>query len=207
MKVRKRLVFIPSILALGALVLSLRLWNRRFVTVSIQNICVDVDGQPKQGRRITIQSIFNLPPQETWRLVQTPRLLSQITRPVLIFSTLDGQPLPDQFFENQALSLKIKGMGVLPLGRHTITVESIDHQRRELRSNESGQIAQVWRHLIAVNPYGPAQTLYTDQVDLYAGGQTSALAAFARFFYMYRHTRWQQLHTLPRPQETAPSAE
>ena len=44
-----------------------------------------------------------------------------------------------------------------------------------------------------VQDTGDGRTLYTDDVDIYAGPLTTAVAAFAYFFYRYRQTRWQQL--------------
>jgi hypothetical protein len=197
MQTRNKFILIPTALSLafGVIVLSLRLWNKRFVAVEMQSIPLEVEGQIKSGRRVTVQSIFNLTPQETWSRIQTPQLLSQITRPVITFSCLDGQPMPAKFLEQQTIQLKMQGLGLLPLGQHTITIEKIDHERREIQSREHGQIAQLWRHRIAVQPYGQIQTLYTDQIDLYAGPQTGAVASFARLFYMFRQTRWQQLHS------------
>jgi hypothetical protein len=202
MKSRKRILLIPTALSLtaGALILSLRLWNKRFVSVEVEKIPVEVQGEFRPGRRVTVQSIFNLPPQDAWQLVQTPRLLSQVARPVIMFTGQDGQPLPDAFTEGQTLHLQLRGLGVLPLGGHTIIIDKIDPARFEIQSTEHGQIAQTWRHFISIRPYGQVQTLYTDQVDLYAGEQTAAVAAFARLFYMYRQTRWHQLYSLvPRP--------
>jgi hypothetical protein len=195
MKKRSQRIWIPAILSLagGVFVLSLRLWNRRFVSASVQPVSLEVGGELKQGRRVSIQSIFNLSPEETWRRVQTPALLEQVAHPLIRFQRQDGRQMPPSFHENQTIDLLMKALGFIPLGKHTITIHSVDPERREILSHEQGQIAQVWRHLISVRPYGKSQTLYTDQVDLYAGRQTQAVAAFARLFYMYRQTRWQQL--------------
>jgi hypothetical protein len=195
MKKRSQRIWIPAAISLagGVIVLSMRLWNRRFVSADIQPILLEVDGELKQGRRVSVQSIFNLSPEETWRRVQTPSLLEQVAHPVIRFHRQDGRELPLSFHENQTIDLRLKALGFIPLGKHTITIQSVDPERREILSHEQGQIAQVWRHLISVRPYGKSQTLYTDQVDLYAGRQTQAAAAFARLFYMYRQTRWQQL--------------
>jgi hypothetical protein len=193
-------VWVPAAvtLAAGALLISLRLWNRRFVTVEVQRISLDVEGAARTGRRVTVQSIFNLRPQDAWEKVQTPGLLAQISHPILQFSMPAGQALPEVFQEKKTLPLRLSGLGWIPLGKHSITIEAIDPLKREIVSHEQGQIAQVWRHHISVVPYGKDQSLYTDQVDLYAGPLTDAVAAFARLFYMYRQSRWQQLYSNPR---------
>lgn len=54
-------------------------------------------------------------------------------------------------------------------------------------------MAQIWLHFIAITEHPGGRTLYTDEIDIYAGPLTCAVVAFARFFYRYRQTRWRMV--------------
>ena len=138
-----------------------------------------------------MQSVFDAPPDAVWAKVTTPALLTYVTHPVLGFQRQDGEPRPEIWAEGDALHLNLLGLGCIPLGPHTIHAEHIDAERREIRSRESGRMAEIWLHYIAVDDYPGGRTLYTDEIDIYAGPLTGVVAAFARFFYRYRQTRWQ----------------
>lgn len=169
-----------------------RLWDRAFEIVETTPFTLHAgDGRAMPGRRVRVASIFEAPPEEVWAKVTTPALLSQVAYPLLVFRRQDGAPLPEVWREGEALHLDLFGLGCIPLGPHTIEVACIDAEGREIRSHESGRMAEIWRHTITIEEAPGGRTRYTDIIDIYAGPLTGAVAAFARVFYRYRQTRWQ----------------
>lgn len=192
----RRLTWLPPLMAvLSSLLLLWYLrWRKSFVTAEIENAIVpDRQGTPRQGKRVRVQSIFNLTPQDVWQKVTAPALLACVAYPVLTFRPIDGGPLPERWQVGDSVDLKLYGLGFIPLGRHTISLERLDAVRLEIQSQERGQMAETWRHLIRAEPHGDGQTLYTDEIDIYAGSFTGVITAFAIGFYCYRQTRWQRL--------------
>ncbi len=153
----------------------------------------DRTGTPRQGKRVRVQSIFDVPPEAVWPEVTKPALLTYVTYPLLTFKHQGGAPLPEMWHEGDSLCFDLFGLGFIPLGPHTINVERVDAATRAIQSRESGQMAEVWWHYIAVEDYPEGRTLYTDEIDIYAGAMTEVVACFARFFYEYRQTRWRRV--------------
>jgi ligand-binding SRPBCC domain-containing protein len=169
-----------------------RLWDRAFETVETAPVALHDEGEHAvRGRRVRVVSILNAPPTTVWAKVTTPALLATVAHPLLTFKRQDGAPLPEVWREGEALHLDLFGLGCIPLGAHMIEVARIDAEQREIRSRESGRIAEIWRHTITLNDAPGGRTRYTDIIDIYAGALTGAVAAFARFFYRYRQTRWR----------------
>jgi ligand-binding SRPBCC domain-containing protein len=168
------------------------LWNQTFAGVETEPVkLTDAEGRLRPGKRVRVTSVFDAPPDIVWAKVTTPALLTYVTYPLLSFRRQNGEPLPEIWREGDSLQVNLVGLSCIPLGPHTIHTERIDAERREIQSRESGRVAKIWWHFISVNEYPAGQTLYTDEIDIYAGPLTGVVAAFARFFYRYRQTRWR----------------
>jgi ligand-binding SRPBCC domain-containing protein len=171
-----------------------RRWNERFVVHSLTPEQVaGSDGHLRDGRRVVVQSILPAPPEKVWAKVKDPTTLLEVTHPLLGFIVRDGRPFEDVWQPGGMVSLDLLGMGLVPLGRHDITVSRIDEGKREIETRETGRLAAIWNHLIRVEPYDDNQTLYTDRVDLAAGSLNEIAGRVAHFFFRYRQTRWQHL--------------
>ena len=101
--------------------------------------------------------------------------------------------MPAIWDEGESADVTLHALGLIPLGKHTIFMEKVDLENFELLTKESGQIAQVWNHRVSIQLHEDDKTLYTDEVQIYAGKWTAIVAFFARFFYRYRQSRWQKL--------------
>ncbi len=176
----------------AALLIANRRWNERFVKVDTSIVPID-DGRGRihRGRRILVQSILNAPPELVWALAQRPAMLAEVSYPLLSFFTRDGRPFPSVWQVGASTELNIYGLGMVPLGRHTITIDRIDPAAGEIQTHESGQLAPVLNHLIRIEPFGDGQTLYTDQIDISAGLLNPLVTQFALTFYRYRQSQWQ----------------
>ncbi len=176
----------------AALLIANRRWSERFVKVETAIVPID-DGHGRihRGRRILIQSILNAPPELVWALAQRPAMLAEVSYPLLSFFTRDGHPFPSVWHAGASADLNVYGLGMVPLGRHTITIERIDPTAGEIQTRESSQLVPVWNHLIRIEPFGDGQTLYTDQIDISAGLLNPLVTQFALVFYRYRQSQWQ----------------
>ena len=195
MKKLRNLIFIMSGIAL-AFWLNRR-WDERFISSTVTQVnLIDDLGNPQQGRKVRVQSIFNAAPERVWRAIQTPDLWQRVTYPLLTFTPTSGLEMPTKWQVGDRATFQLKGLGFIPAGQHTIQLESIDPEQKILRSRESGSVASLWNHTIFIEPHDEGRTLYTDEIDFYAGALTPFVAAFAYFFYRYRQTNWQKLASL-----------
>lgn len=134
---------------------------------------------------------LDAPPDKVWDAVKQPSTFEEVTRGLMGFSLLAGE-LPEHFEPGETFELRMKMVGVLPLGRHTIHVESVDDTTRTIQTRERSALIDRWDHRITVEPDGNG-TLYRDYVEIEAGPKTAAVWAFAQGLYRYRHRRWKGL--------------
>lgn len=157
---------------------------------------------------VTVSTLLDAPPHAVWRAVRTPAAFRFVTRGLV---DLDGVTDLDAhgtaWGEGDTVTGRLRVLGV-PFSRHRITVESIDHERRRLQSDEAGGPIRSWRHLITVDTAGSVGSVgsagslgtgdgtrcrYTDTIEIRAGVLTPAIAAFAHVFYRLRQRRWRRL--------------
>ena len=131
---------------------------------------------------------------EVWSAVLTPRLLAYIAKGRLTFSPINPPAFP-QRWEARDYVVGLRWRGVLPLGRHILSVSfpPPDGATRYVRDNGSSALVRRWDHLISISPRDDGATDYVDSIDLDAGLLTPALTQFARSFYTHRQCRLLQL--------------
>jgi hypothetical protein len=116
--------------------------------------------------------------------------------PWLSFAPSDGQSLPEKWPVGETVALTLRGLTVLPLGHHNITLTEKDDTEHILRTEESGHWASIWNHVVYVEAVGVEETRYTDAIEIYAGPATPFIVFFAWIFYRHRQTRWRQVLNL-----------
>lgn len=141
---------------------------------------------------VTVTTFLDAPPDAVWQAVTTPAGFRFVTRGLVELAGLDEHPGPWTTSTTVAGRLRVLGV---PFSHHRITVESIDHERHSLQSDEGGGPIRSWRHLITVAPVAgePARSRYTDRIEIRAGVLTPAITLFAHGFYRLRQRRWRQL--------------
>lgn len=142
-------------------------------------------------RTVRVSSELDAPAEVVWTLVCRPATLRFVASPVLRFPGL--RPRDDTWREGETAHTWLLLLGLLPLGRHRLTLERLDPVARELQSDEGGGLVNSWRHLITVEAGPAGRSRYTDVVEVDAGGLTVPVVLFARAFYRWRHRRWRQL--------------
>ncbi|OWY23593.1 hypothetical protein C7N43_03605 [Sphingobacteriales bacterium UPWRP_1] len=98
---------------------------------------------PRGALLVKVQSVFNAGSQTVWQKLQQPATLQFIASPLLQFTPQNHAALPANWQEGTFVKLRLHAFGVLPLGKHCITVNHINHQTLTLQTTESGTMAPV----------------------------------------------------------------
>jgi hypothetical protein len=151
----------------------------------------------------TIRTRLPISAVHAWRVLLKCKTFLHITRGLLGFTGSDKWPA--EFHEGALIETRLLFFGLLPAWRHRLLVVSVDHERRELLSRESGGPVRGWTHRIAIEPDGENTCRYTDEISIEAGVLTPLVWAYAHLFYRYRQMRWRALAAgLPRAPQPAP---
>lgn len=143
---------------------------------------------------VTVTTLLDAPPQAVWRAVTTPAGFRFVTRGLVELSGLDARAATAEWTQGTTVTGRLRVLGV-PFSHHRITLESIDHERRSLRSDEGGGPIRSWRHLITVHDVAddPTRCSYTDTIEINAGLLTPVITLFAHAFYRLRQQRWRRI--------------
>jgi hypothetical protein len=87
----------------------------------------------------------------------------------------------------------VSSFGLLPSTPHTFRIVSVDGDKMQIDTRESGVSIQAWNHSMKVQPISETRCRYEDRIELQAGLLTPVVWAFASLFYRYRQSRWRQL--------------
>ena len=141
-----------------------------------------------------MESVLPASPRAVWEAVQRVDTLVAVARPLLVFRPgLPGTALPERWPVGVPVPMRLWAFGAVPLGRHTLLVESADDEAMTVQTRERSPLLRRWDHRITVAPAGPGRALYADTVEVDAGPLTPAVALVARLFFRHRHRRWQAL--------------
>jgi hypothetical protein len=120
--------------------------------------------------------------------VQRADTFVYVTRPLLGVR----DPLPETLGQGETLTLRLKVLG-LPANRHTLHLETVDHDARTVQTREHGGALRTWDHTIRVDPLTETTCRYTDEVEIEAGRLTPVAHAIANAFFAHRQRRWHKL--------------
>ena len=146
----------------------------------------------------THTTLLTCSPAHAWQEVQTSRLLTYVTAPLVRFTPVNAPALPTVWADDRYL-VQMHLFGWLPFGRQWIVISreigdtAPGRQHYTLRDNGHGDVVTTWDHRIVLRETADGQTQYTDQVDIQAGLLTPLIWLYAILFYRYRQYRWRQL--------------
>jgi hypothetical protein len=143
-----------------------------------------------RARTVRVSSLLDAPPDRVWERVCRPATLRFVAWPVLTFPDLAGRE--DGWRQGETAHTRLRLLGLVPLGRHRLTLQRLDPVARELETDEGGDLATEWRHLITVGAEPQDRCRYTDVVHVRAGALTVPVTLFAHGFYRWRHLRWRR---------------
>lgn len=150
--------------------------------------------------RVRLATRLAAPPEQVWSALQSPRLMREVSWPLIIFRARD--PLPTVWTPGRyRVSLWL--FGLLPLGRQWIGAElpPAEGDVQFLRDNGSGDLIRTWDHRIRIEPDLFGATHYEDDVHIAAGPLTPVVWAFARLLFTWRQYRLREMaarHFRPR---------
>jgi hypothetical protein len=136
-------------------------------------------------------------PKRCFAEVESPRLLSYVSRPLVRFVAIDPPAFPKRW-EEREYRVGLRILGWIPLGSQVIGIARGDFSddengfRAQLRDNGHSALVSKWDHWITVES-APGGCRYTDRIELQAGALTPLVGAFAWVFYRHRQRRWQRL--------------
>lgn len=124
--------------------------------------------------------------------VLTTRLLRHVAHPLVTFSSVGANPLPDIWTEGTHW-VWLHLFGFLPLGKQAIVISILPVTRGfALRDAGYSALIPVWDHTLTIAPSSEG-TLYTDTVEVRAGVLTPLIWLFAHVFFRHRQRRWRAL--------------
>lgn len=130
---------------------------------------------------------------ELWNRIMQPQSLRYVAWPLLTFEPVERGALDGPWQVGRAYDLKLRLLGIIPLGRHCIRLVKIEKATNTIESCENGLLARVWNHTIRFNRQDGATVNYSDEIEIGAGLLTPIVWAFAHLFYRYRQWRWKSL--------------
>ncbi len=143
--------------------------------------------------RVRVSCTLPAPADLVWRHVQTSRLLRHISFPLIVFASREPGGFPETWPDGPH-RVWMWSFGIIPLGPQTVDISrGQEGETHWIRDNGSGFLVKTWDHRIEIAPAGPAETQYTDTVEIKAGLLTPFVWAFAQGFYRWRQHRWQAL--------------
>lgn len=137
-----------------------------------------------------ISTTLPAPAEYVWSLLRKRDTFLYITRGALGFD--NSEDWPEEFREGEEIETRLALFHLIPAWKHRLRLASVDAERFEALSRESGGPVRVWNHRIHLEP-ADARCRYTDEIEIKAGLLTPAVWTFAHLFYRYRQTRWRRL--------------
>ena len=140
-----------------------------------------------------ISTYFGCTEEKLWEKIIEPKSLQFVASPILSFKPLVKDELDGRWVIGKTYKLKLDFLKILPLGCHRIKIVTMDRESNTIVSTESGTLAPVWNHTIRFSQCEQNKLIYTDEIEIKAGGLTMAIWVFAQLFYRHRQKRWKIL--------------
>ena len=140
-----------------------------------------------------IETTLPCTPEQLWQRITQPESLRFVAAPLITFQPLAGEDLASSWQEGSTSVFRLHFLGIVPLGRHSITIATLDEAQHRIISNESGSLTKVWNHEIHFHSLDEGKSYYVDEVEIQAGLLTLPVWLFANVFYRHRQRRWKVL--------------
>ena len=151
---------------------------------------IDRKGKPRIGRKISVTSTLENAADNIWNRLLNVDTLIEICKPRATFKNCTGK-MPEKWELQKIYAFKLYIYGFFPMGRHEIILSQMDQENKEILSREHNKIVSVWNHLIKLESAETGKTIYTDEVEIYAGLFTYVTALWGTSFYKHRQKKWQ----------------
>ena len=141
---------------------------------------------------VDVSTVLDCCAAKAWNEVQKSSLLLHVIWPLVRF-VLAGVPLPERWSEGLTIQCKLFIFEIIPIGVHTVHIETVDQETFQIQSREHDPLIARWDHLISIKPLDDSRSIYRDIVDLDAGSLTFVVWGWANWFYRHRQRRWRAL--------------
>lgn len=141
---------------------------------------------------VDISTVLDCSAAKAWSEVQKISLLVHVARPLARLAPV-GAPLPEQWTQGLTARCRLFIFSIIPIGVHTLHIETIDQASYRLQSRERDPLIARWDHLVSIKPLDESRSLYRDTIEIDAGKLTFIVWAWANWFYRHRQRRWRAL--------------
>ena len=140
-----------------------------------------------------IETVLPGPVESLWRQIIKPASLMYVASPILRFVPEGKTRLGKTWEQGEVYTLRLRALGVLPLGVHRIHMLSVDNESHSIVTRESSRLIKTWNHAINIHESGSGCLTYVDEVEIRAGLLTLPVWLFAQVFYRHRQRRWKRV--------------
>jgi len=143
--------------------------------------------------KVEVATQLNCSAAKAWDEVQKSSLLLHVIWPLARIVSVDPQRFPERWTEGLTIQCRSYLLGLIPIGVRNLHFERIDQMNFQILTLESDPLVKRWNHTISIEPLGQDRSIYSDVIDIDAGGLTVLVWAWARWFYRHRQRRWRAL--------------
>lgn len=150
--------------------------------------------------RVLLKIVLDCDPDTAWDAIRSPRVLGDVSGPLLAFEALEPGGFPAQWGPGDHPVL-VKAGGLVPIGEQVIGISFPELGREGVRAMRdtgratSGPLSIItrWEHTLTVAPTADGRTLYRDQLVFEAGALTPLLWPMYWAFWQWRSIGMRRL--------------
>lgn len=148
---------------------------------------------------VTKTSLLDAPPAWVWDGVLDPDAMRRMSRPLIDLEPEHPPTFPERWRDGEAYEARVKLLGVLPVGKQTISPErlAVDDTPGEafyrFQDGGYGTVFPTWNHVMTVQETSDGRTAYTDEIEVGAGLLTPVVYLLVALLVGHRHRRWREV--------------
>lgn len=151
--------------------------------------------------RVRVVTHLECPAPVAWRAAHSPAAAADVYRPLLHMRALGGE-LPEHFELGDAVTVQLRALGIVPVGRQLIMIDDISKPEMPANSRTmrdhgrplSGALtlSRGWNHEISIWPDGGTGALWHDELTI-TGPWAPVMALVLRPLWWWRGARIRRL--------------
>lgn len=136
-------------------------------------------------------TLLPLPVDAVWKQLLLGETFLYVARGIL--GVANAEAIRGPFHVGRTGALRLRAFHLVPVGKHEITVVSIDPVQHVIQTRERSWLLPVWNHTLTVAADGEETSRYTDRIEFDAGWLTPLAVPLVMAFFAYRQARWRRL--------------
>ena len=149
--------------------------------------------------RILLKLTLDCQPDAAWNAIRDPRILGQVSAPLMSFSSLEPDGFPASWTVGDH-PVRVKLLGLFPLGTQVIGISFPKSAAGEQLMRDTGKalsgplsVVTSWQHSFAVSAAPGGRTLYRDELRFSAGVFTAFMWPVYWAFWQWRAFQLKRL--------------